>query len=138
MSTYIIFIVLIIVLYFLTIRPQNKKEKEINNLRNNIRPGDQIITIGGVYGKIVRVKEDTLIMMVDNGSKMEIAKWAVSSLADPEETKARSTMKGGEAGKASSGKVSEDVIVETSRPSKKNIKRLGAAEEVVENETEQE
>lgn len=66
------FAVIIGVFYFLLIRPQKKREKEQKNLLNSIKKGDQIITIGGFYGKVVSVKEDVVtIMMGDNKVKLE-------------------------------------------------------------------
>ena len=46
--------------YFLMIRPQKKQEKQINNMRNNLQVGDEITTIGGIVGKIVSIKEETI------------------------------------------------------------------------------
>ena len=56
-------------------RPQLKKQKEQKKYIENLKKGDKILTIGGIYGKIVEVKEDgTLIMEVEDGTKMKIAK----------------------------------------------------------------
>ena len=49
------------IMYFLLIRPQRKKQKEEDKMRNNIQIGDEIITIGGIYGRVVAVKEDSFI-----------------------------------------------------------------------------
>ena len=57
-------ILLLLVMYFLLIRPQKKKEKEINNMRNSIKVGDEIITIGGICAKVVKTKEETLVIQV--------------------------------------------------------------------------
>ena len=50
------------IMYFLLIRPQKKKQKEEEKLRNNIQIGDEIITIGGIYGRVVAIKEDSFII----------------------------------------------------------------------------
>ena len=67
-------------LYFLMIRPQKKKQKAEENMRNNVQIGDEIITIGGFYGRVILIKEDALTIEspVDH-SKQNIAKWAVQT-----------------------------------------------------------
>ena len=68
-------ILIFLALYFFTIRPQNKRDKELRNLRNSLKPGDEIITIGGIYGKIVRVTDDRVVIMVGSEkTKLELAK----------------------------------------------------------------
>ena len=57
-------ILLIVVMYFLMIRPQKKKDKQIQDMRKALTVGDEIITIGGICGKIVKTKEDSFIIQV--------------------------------------------------------------------------
>lgn len=67
-------------MYFMTIRPQKKKQKEEQAMRNAVDVGDEITTIGGICGRIVTVKEDRLI--IETGSdknKMTITRWAVQA-----------------------------------------------------------
>ena len=67
-------------MYFMTIRPQKKRQKEEQEMRNSVDVGDEITTIGGICGRIVTVKEDKLI--IETGSdknKMTITRWAVQS-----------------------------------------------------------
>ena len=59
-STIIMLVVLLVVFYFLIIRPQKKQEKETNAMRNNLKVGDEVTTIGGIIGKIVSIKEETV------------------------------------------------------------------------------
>jgi preprotein translocase YajC subunit len=70
-------------MYFLMIRPQRKKQKETENMRNNLRAGDNIITIGGIKGKITKIiDETTLEIEVGAGStktKLIMARWSISS-----------------------------------------------------------
>ncbi len=79
----IIYIVVICVaMYFLMIRPQKKKQKEEQKLRDSITVGDEIITIGGFYGRIVSVKEDSYVIESTadaNHAKFRVAKWAVQT-----------------------------------------------------------
>lgn len=68
-------------MYFLLIRPQKKKEKAVNDMRNNIQVGDEIITIGGICGKVVKTKDDTIVIMVGADKvKFEMTRWSVSSV----------------------------------------------------------
>ena len=82
-GTFLPVIVLILIMYFLLIRPQKKKEKAINAMRAGIQVGDEIITIGGICGKIVKTKPDTLVIQVGADKvKFEIMRWAVSKVVE--------------------------------------------------------
>jgi preprotein translocase subunit YajC len=73
-------IAIVVVFYFFMIRPQMKKAKEQKKYIEALKKGDKILTIGGIYGKVVEVREDaTIIMEVEDGSKMKISKSAVSN-----------------------------------------------------------
>lgn len=77
------FIILIAIMYFMLIRPQKKKDKEIASMRASLKTGDTIVTIGGILGKIVKIKDDTIVIQVGSDKvKMEIMKWAVSSVIE--------------------------------------------------------
>ena len=81
MVTLVMLIALIAVMYFLMIRPQRKKEREISSMRNNLRVGDDVITIGGIRGKIVKTKEDILTIQVGADKiKFEIMRWGISTV----------------------------------------------------------
>lgn len=74
----IMLVVVFVLMYFIMIRPQNKKRKEEQKMRNSIRVGDEIVTIGGICGRVVNVKEDSLIIETGaDRSKMSIKKWAL-------------------------------------------------------------
>jgi preprotein translocase subunit YajC len=55
-------VVLFVVMYFVMIRPSKKQEKENNTMRNNLQVGDEITTIGGIIGKVVSIKDETLVL----------------------------------------------------------------------------
>ena len=75
---------LIIFMYVLTIRPQRKKDKETRDMRNALTPGDIIVTIGGIVGRIMRVKDDSLVIAVGADKvKFEIMRWAVRDVITP-------------------------------------------------------
>ena len=66
------------IMYLVMIRPQKKKQKEEEKMRNNIQIGDEILTIGGFYCKVVSIKEDALVVeSVSDHTKQKIARWAV-------------------------------------------------------------
>lgn len=67
------------VMYFLMIRPQKKKQKEEQSMRDNLQIGDEVTTIGGIIGKIVTVKDDSLIIETGaDRNRMKITRWAIS------------------------------------------------------------
>ena len=77
-------VLLIVVMYFLMIRPQKKKDKQIQDMRKALTVGDEIVTIGGICGKIVKTKEDSFIIQVGADKvKFEMMRWAVSSVTKP-------------------------------------------------------
>ncbi len=77
-------ILLIVVMYFLMIRPQKKKDKQIQDMRKALTVGDEIITIGGICGKIVKTKEDSFIIQVGADKvKFEMMRGAFSSVTKP-------------------------------------------------------
>jgi preprotein translocase YajC subunit len=68
-------------MYLLMIRPQRKREKQVNEMRSALKAGDSITTIGGIKGKIVSVKDDSLVIQVGADKvKMEIMRWAISKI----------------------------------------------------------
>ena len=72
--------VMIVLFYILLIRPENKRKKQVNEMRAGLAVGDQITTIGGVVGKIVSIKDDVIV--IETGAdrvRMELARWAVST-----------------------------------------------------------
>ena len=79
--TLVMVVVMIALFYFLAIRPQKKQEKEANAMRNSIQVGDEITTIGGIIGKVVSIKEETLVLETTrNCTKIRILKSAVRSI----------------------------------------------------------
>ncbi|TDP58548.1 preprotein translocase subunit YajC [Aminicella lysinilytica] len=90
----LILVAFIILMYFLLVRPQKKKEKTVKAMRDAIRVGDEVITIGGICGKIVKTKDETLIIQVGADKlKFEVMRWAVSSVVSKSNRPAESTAK---------------------------------------------
>lgn len=78
----IVYAVIIAALYFFMIRPQSKKRKEEEAMRNNIEIGDEIVTIGGIVGRVVNINDNTDSLVIETGSdrtRMRMKKWAISS-----------------------------------------------------------
>lgn len=86
----IITVVFLAFFYFLVIRPQKKKEAQINEMRNSLRVGDEVITIGGIRGKVVKVKDDYVTIEVGSArTKLEMTRWAIGSVVKKNESKSK-------------------------------------------------
>ena len=73
-------ILMIAVFYFMLIRPENKRKKEAEELRTNLKVGDKVTTIGGITGTVVNVKEDKFVMETGADQvRIELQKWALST-----------------------------------------------------------
>jgi preprotein translocase subunit YajC len=110
----IMIVALFAVMYFLLIRPQKKKDDEVRKMRENLKVGDDILTIGGIYGKIVRIKDDRLTIQVGaDRTRIEVAKWAINNIEKASDSKG--------------GKAAE----EEKKVTPKNMKKLGEKAEAV-------
>ena len=79
-SMIIMLVVMVAVFYFMLIRPENKRKKEAKEMRNAVKEGDQITTIGGIIGTVVSVKDDKFVMETSaDRVRVEFAKWAIST-----------------------------------------------------------
>lgn len=72
-------ILIVVVFYLFFIRPQMKKSKEQRKFRENLKKGDKVVTIGGMHGKIVEVKETTVVIEVDGQQKLTFEKSAIAA-----------------------------------------------------------
>jgi len=81
LMTFLPFVAIIAIFYFLIIRPQNKKQKETQKMLSALKKGDKIVTIGGIHGTIQTVKEQTVIVKVDEDTKLEFNRSAISTVA---------------------------------------------------------
>ena len=80
MESIILIVAMCAMLYFFMIRPENKRKKEAQNLRDSLAVGDEITTIGGITGTVCAVKENTIV--IETGAdrvRVELTKWAVST-----------------------------------------------------------
>ena len=80
-SPFIMMIALFAIMYFLMIRPQKKKEKEVQSLRSAVEIGDEIISIGGIVGRIVAIQDDTIVIeSAGERTKIRLKRWAIQSV----------------------------------------------------------
>lgn len=80
-STILMLVVLFVIMYFLMIRPENKRKKKAQEMRDSLKKGDVITTIGGIVGKVVQVNNETIVIETsDDRVRMELTKWAVSTV----------------------------------------------------------
>ena len=80
MEMFIMLAAMIAVFYFLLIRPENKRKKEAEAMRNDVKEGDEITTIGGIVGTVVSVKDEKFVIETSaDRVRVEFAKWAISS-----------------------------------------------------------
>lgn len=120
-------VLLIVIMYFLLIRPQKKREKNISQMRNSLSIGDDIITIGGICGKIVKIKEEKITIEVGTDkTKFEIMRWAISKVVSEKDEPVDAKNSGGSSKKS-----------KVKRPSDKKEAQQTKVEAIVE-ETEQE
>ncbi|MCK9430121.1 MAG: preprotein translocase subunit YajC [Candidatus Omnitrophica bacterium] len=71
------------IFYFLLIRPQKQKEKEHQKMLAGVNKNDEIVTLGGIHGTVVNVKEKTITLRIDENVKMEIEKSSVAYIKNP-------------------------------------------------------
>ena len=124
MSMIIMMVALFGVMYFVMIRPQKKKQKEEQNMRDNIQIGDEITTIGGIMGRVVTVKEDSLIIETGaDRNKMKITRWAVSQNNTANEKLEAERQAAKEAAEAEKQKKMEEAAENSKKNRKKSKKK---------------
>lgn len=69
---------IILIMYFFMIRPQHKKQKETTLFINEVKKGDQVVTVGGIHGKVYAVEGDAVLLELDKGLKIKVEKSALS------------------------------------------------------------
>jgi preprotein translocase YajC subunit len=115
----VLIVAILVIMYMLMIRPQKKREKQINEMRSSLKAGDSVTTIGGIKGKILSVKDDSIVLQVGADKvKLEVMRWAISKVEV------------GDASKSSAAKKSEEKA-EEAKPARKPRKlttKAGAAD----------
>ena len=83
-SMWIMLILIVVVMWFFMIRPQRKQQKELQAFRDSLKKGDKVVTIGGIYGTVCEIKEESVLIEVDNNVKIRVSKQAlVQDFTDP-------------------------------------------------------
>lgn len=80
-------VLMIAIFYFFLIRPQSKKQKEMDKMLAALKKGDKVVTIGGIHGVVSSTKEKTIILKVDDNTKLEFTRSAIASVVKPEAEK---------------------------------------------------
>lgn len=106
-TTVIMFVAIIAIFYFLIIRPQKKRDKETKAMLDAMKKGDKIITIGGIHGTVVAVKDQSVVVKVDDNTRIEFTKSAVSTVVNKDAAKANPNKKKEEKAEAKEGAKAE-------------------------------
>ncbi|MBO5064891.1 MAG: preprotein translocase subunit YajC [Clostridia bacterium] len=127
----IMFVVMIGAMYFLMIRPQKKKQKEEQQMRDSIQIGDEITTIGGIMGRVVTVKEDSIVL--ETGAdrvKMRFQRWAIQTNETANARMEAERKAAADAKKAKSEQDAIDTAVNGKKSRKtKKVKNIGASDD---------
>ncbi|MDR1417200.1 MAG: preprotein translocase subunit YajC [Prevotellaceae bacterium] len=75
--TWIMLIAIFVVMYFFMIRPQQKRQKELRKFRDNLKKGDKVVTVGGIYGTVSEIKDSYVIIEVDGNVRIRFDKASV-------------------------------------------------------------
>lgn len=86
-TTIITFVLIILIFYFLIIRPQKKRDKETKAMLAAMKKGDRVVTIGGIHGTIITVKDQTVVVKVDDSARIEFSKSAISTVVNKDAAK---------------------------------------------------
>ena len=94
MDSMILLVAMIAVFYFIVIRPENKRKKQAEDMRNSLKKGERITTIGGMVGRIVQVNDTTVVFETsEDRVRVEIAKWGIQSTESMEAAAQKSSKK---------------------------------------------
>ena len=77
LSMWIMLALIFGVMYFFMIRPQKKQQKELQNFRDSLKKGDKVVTVGGIYGTVDEIKDNSVLIIVDKDVKIRVSKQAL-------------------------------------------------------------
>jgi preprotein translocase subunit YajC len=81
----LIWVLFFVVFYFILIRPQRKRDKELKEMRGAVKVGDEIVTVGGIVGNVAKVEEDVVIIELGpSRTKVPVERWAIGSVKNQE------------------------------------------------------
>lgn len=125
-TSIIMMVGLVGVMYFLMIRPQKKRQKEEQEMRSSLEIGDEIITIGGIVGRVVKIREEDIVIETGaDRTKMRLQRWAVNTNVTKTEQNRKEVEAAREAAKdKKKSKKDKDEITERSDTAKEAEKRI--------------
>ena len=85
LGSFLPLILMVAIFYFLLIRPQQKRAKQRNAMLGSVKKGDQIVTIGGIHGTVMELREDTVVISVSENTKITIEKQAINQVKENED-----------------------------------------------------
>lgn len=122
MESMMLLIAMIAIFYFMIIRPENKRKKQAEEMRNSLKKGERITTIGGMVGKIVQINDATVVFETsEDRVRIEVTKWAIQSTESMEQAAAQKKDKKSAAPKAE--KKAEDAVEEKKEESSNEEKK---------------
>lgn len=122
---------MVALMYFMVLRPQKKRQKEEQEMRDSIQIGDEITTIGGIMGRVVTVKDDSIV--VETGTdrtKLKMQRWAIQTNETANARMAAEKKAAEDAKKAQSEKAAIDQAVNGKKKKTKTVENKGAVEEL--------
>lgn len=129
-SSLVMFTAIILIFYFLIIRPQKKREKETKDMLNALKKGDKVVSIGGIHGTVITVKDTTVVVKVDDNARIEFTKSAISQVLNKTATKpAGKKEKKAEETKAEETKAEETKVEEPAKVEEPKAEEIAKAEE---------
>ena len=84
MAFIIILVAMLVLMYFLLIRPQRAQQRRAQDMLSALKPGDEVITIGGIYGDVVEVEEDKVVLEIAEDVHIEVTRRAIANIVPPE------------------------------------------------------
>ena len=76
-SMWVMLALIFVVMWFFMIRPQRKQQKELQNFRDSLKKGDKVVTVGGIYGTVDEIKDNSVLIIVDRDVKIRVSKQAL-------------------------------------------------------------
>ncbi len=124
-SSILLMVALVGVMYFLMIRPQKKRQKEEQEMRSSIEIGDEIITIGGIIGKVVKIREEDIVIETGaDRTKMRLQRWAINTNVTKTEQQKKEVEAARAAAKDKKTKKSDEDVIEKSDTAKEAEKKI--------------
>jgi len=133
--TWISCIAILLIFWLILIRPQRKKDKQIAEMRKGVKAGDKIVTIGGIKGRVIKDKQESLILEVGDRVRMEVMRWAVSGVIEEGRGSIRNNKKAEESAAIAAEQAPEEAPAEEAPA--EAIEEAVEVEEVAEIEAEE-